>query len=1164
MKTGKIIIGCMLAVLLVSCANIIHDLVPPDDDRIVSFKIPGQTAAAAIDGNTVMVTVAGGTDVCALLPTVTVSNRASLFPVTLDYVQAAFPSANLVKETMGLSVTNNLASYAMDLIMRNRDFDVPALDMPIDFSGPVIFFVVSAIGTVRQFTVYVPGDPGYAKLLGLRFSKYDNPELVSDGICLINEAGRSIYAEAAYPAEMTGLSFALIPSFVILGDRLEIDGVAVQSGVSSVLFTESFGTQNRTLTVWRNGASKNYTLSVNFAEDPDTVRSITDFRFNRTDNPDIAVNAVASIVNEGSLGTITVQVLYSGAKPSALVPKFVSPGTVTVGGMPQTSGAGSRDFSQALEYYVVSRNGLYRRTYTVKVEYISLGAGAPRIQSFRLSAALNPDLLGDAVAEISDGNIMIEARYLSASAPASLVPEFSAEGMVTVYGSVQVSGASGQDFSRQMTYTVSNPENPQLSRDYRVQTRLVRENPSDAVISSFGFYRAENPGLGDDIVARIDQSTGSITVYAPVGSGVSSRTMYPRFSAAGQVSVSGVPQVSGVSGMVFNSPVTYTVVSANRQNTKNYTVTVRELKSTIDVNRNATGYNDGTSWQDAFVSLKAALEAASEFPEDMPKEIWIAAGTYTPGSATADYIRLLPNASYIGGFAGWETAKSQRSAQANKVIISGDLGGGRRANNLFGNSVTMNRDIAFEDLTFTGARALSGSLEGAAINAALGSGAKLSITGCVFSDLEAENAVGAISIVGSGSVKIIDTAINSIAAGTAIYSEAGLEADSLELTNITGWGIYVSGGDLKLSGISARDISGYAVLSSGLYSAELKNSVFESSGSVGIGSTSTTLVTDTKIINGRSNGLSLSGKITVERVTIDGTNGGGGISASGSGTIGIYDSVIRNCKSPLGGGGGISINGSGTAVISNTIIENVEAYNGGAMMVYENITSVNIIGCTIRNTRAAGRGGALDFGSNAFNIVDTDFVNCSSSGSSQFIYSYGTGTFLRCSFIHEAGFTGYSPPDSTNEHSLFLNFNQVVFENCEFTNLTGVDSSRETYFFNRWAGYPAPYGSTPSGGVWHNAFDLILRNCTINLRPGGKMGLMAMYGRDSDNDRFLMDGVTINGSSSQPLFWLHGSGIYQFRLNNVYNGTMLSSLAAINGLESSGVIRRTNGAVIVP
>jgi len=314
------ICGAVIAVVLSGCNNFFHELIPPDGNVITSFEVPGQINAS-IGENRIDITVAKGTDLRCLLPRISVSHKASLFPVTLDYIAAAFPSADLVREAVGLYTANNLAARARALLEQNPDFNVPSLDMPIDFSGPVVFFVISAMGTIRQYTVYVLEDTNEPKLLGLSFSKYDNPELVSDAFCMINEASLAVTALAVYPAEMTSLSYALVPSFQIIGDGFEIDGVPVISGMTAIQFSPSLGTQVKTITVTRDGLTKNYSLTVLFTEDPDTVRSITDFRFNKIDNPAITATAAASIINNGNTGTITVQVFYSGIKPSTLIPR---------------------------------------------------------------------------------------------------------------------------------------------------------------------------------------------------------------------------------------------------------------------------------------------------------------------------------------------------------------------------------------------------------------------------------------------------------------------------------------------------------------------------------------------------------------------------------------------------------------------------------------------------------------------------------------------------------------------------------------------------------------------------------------------------------------------------------------------------------------------------
>ena len=100
----------------------------------------------------------------------------------------------------------------------------------------------------------------------------------------------------------------------------------------------------------------------------------------------------------------------------------------------------------------------------------------------------------------------------------------------------------------------------------------------------------------------------------------------------------------------------------------------------IYVNALASGENDGSSWQDAYVNLQDALDI------NCPgvTEIWIAAGIYKPSaypngcegcSNSRDYTFLMKDGiSLYGGFAGTETQLSQRDLFSYNTTLSGDIG----------------------------------------------------------------------------------------------------------------------------------------------------------------------------------------------------------------------------------------------------------------------------------------------------------------------------------------------------------------------------------------------------------------------------------------------------------------------------------------------------------
>ncbi len=92
------------------------------------------------------------------------------------------------------------------------------------------------------------------------------------------------------------------------------------------------------------------------------------------------------------------------------------------------------------------------------------------------------------------------------------------------------------------------------------------------------------------------------------------------------------------------------------------------------VDQSAGGAGDGYSWADACPQLRDALAYAGTC--DRISEIWVAAGTYTP---TGDIDRtatftLRNGLALYGGFAGTESLLSERDAETNVTVLSGEIG----------------------------------------------------------------------------------------------------------------------------------------------------------------------------------------------------------------------------------------------------------------------------------------------------------------------------------------------------------------------------------------------------------------------------------------------------------------------------------------------------------
>ncbi len=92
---------------------------------------------------------------------------------------------------------------------------------------------------------------------------------------------------------------------------------------------------------------------------------------------------------------------------------------------------------------------------------------------------------------------------------------------------------------------------------------------------------------------------------------------------------------------------------------------------TLYVDASATGANNGTSWENAFTTLNAALLST-----DYGDEIWVANGTYFPTSSDNRFATffIFNGIQLYGGFNGGETSIDQRDWDTNLTILSGDIG----------------------------------------------------------------------------------------------------------------------------------------------------------------------------------------------------------------------------------------------------------------------------------------------------------------------------------------------------------------------------------------------------------------------------------------------------------------------------------------------------------
>ena len=98
------------------------------------------------------------------------------------------------------------------------------------------------------------------------------------------------------------------------------------------------------------------------------------------------------------------------------------------------------------------------------------------------------------------------------------------------------------------------------------------------------------------------------------------------------------------------------------------------------VKQDAVGANNGTSWENAYISLAAAIDTAAN-----GDELWVAQGIHLPtieanganmepGPRAASFGVVGKTLKLYGGFEGTEGSRSERDWVANPTILSGDLG----------------------------------------------------------------------------------------------------------------------------------------------------------------------------------------------------------------------------------------------------------------------------------------------------------------------------------------------------------------------------------------------------------------------------------------------------------------------------------------------------------
>ena len=176
-----------------------------------------------------------------------------------------------------------------------------------------------------------------------------------------------------------------------------------------------------------------------------------------------------------------------------------------------------------------------------------------------------------------------------------------------------------------------------------------------------------------------------------------------------------------------------------------------------------SGVGNGTSWQDA-TNLQHALQLAST--SSVPEQIWIAKGTYSPGSTASSTFTIPNDVSIFGGFLGVGNA---RNPSVFKTILSGVISGGNVDTVVTANNVTAVLDgltiTGGDNTTTNGGSGLGGGLT--SVNSSL------TLSDLTFSNNMASAQGGAIFANGDSSLNIMNSEFlnNSSVRGGSIRTE---------------------------------------------------------------------------------------------------------------------------------------------------------------------------------------------------------------------------------------------------------------------------------------------------------------------------------------------------------------------------------------------------------
>lgn len=402
--------------------------------------------------------------------------------------------------------------------------------------------------------------------------------------------------------------------------------------------------------------------------------------------------------------------------------------------------------------------------------------------------------------------------------------------------------------------------------------------------------------------------------------------------------------------------------------------------------------DSGLSWGEALGSVQVALDlaAARLIDEGVDRcQVWVAEGTYKPGTELTSTFQLREHVELYGGFAGDETALSQRDWEEHETILSGDLSGDdsvgdldnpanpqHRADNVY-HLVVAEDDALLDGFVLRG----GGTSQAIAVEERWGAtlhvqDAEVRLNHCTITDNYA--LVGGSSIfIGDASLTMLDTAIvdNGGSRGVLVRVETStLVMETGDVSdNRAPASISADHSDVTITAVTFARNEGNSGAGLDIHEEShlvVRDSTFNANVSKGNGGAIALLRSSADIVRA-SFGDNSAVDLTVQNVR------GGALVATDS-QVSIANSVFSD-NSAQGGttdfGGAIENWGGSRMEIFNTLFVGNAATTGAAVHNEADGTTLQVINSTFYGNAPSGTGGTLYNLSGAVSIANSILWN---------------------------------------------------------------------------------------------------------------------------------------------------------------------------------------------